>query len=56
MLLYIAIRFQFAFAVGAVVALMHDALVIAAYFLLTNSEISVDVIGAYLFNIGLFSE
>jgi preprotein translocase subunit SecF len=52
MLIYIAIRFQFAFAIGAVVALIHDALIIAAYFLLTNSEISVDVIGAVLLTLG----
>src|SRR3990167_426027 len=36
MLLYVAIRFQFAFAVGAVFALFHDALVVAVYFLLTR--------------------
>ena len=52
MLLYIAIRFKFAFAVGAVVALFHDAFVILAFFLLTNKEISVDVIGAILAVLG----
>jgi len=52
MLLYIAIRFKFAFAVGAVVALFHDALVILAFFLLTNKEISIDVIGAILTILG----
>jgi len=52
MLLYIAIRFKFAFAVGALVALFHDAFVILAFFLITNKEISVDVIGAILAVLG----
>ncbi len=52
MLLYVAIRFRFAFSVGAVFALFHDALVIAAFFLLTNREISIDVIGAILMTLG----
>lgn len=52
MLLYVAIRFQFAFSVGAVFALFHDALVIAVYFLLTRQEMSIDVIGAILMVLG----
>ena len=52
MLFYIALRFKFAFAVGAVVALFHDVLVIAAYFLLTKMEISVDIVGAILMTLG----
>lgn len=52
MLLYVAIRFRFAFAVGAVSALFHDALVIAVYFLLSRQEMSIDVIGAILMVLG----
>lgn len=52
MLLYVAIRFRFAFAVGAVFALFHDALVVLVFFLLTRQELSVDVIGAILMVLG----
>lgn len=52
MLMYIGIRFKFAFAVGAVVAILHDALAILACFLLLNREISIDVIGAILATLG----
>lgn len=53
LLCYIAIRFwSFAFAVGAVVALAHDALIMLAIFLLLNREISINVIGAILAVLG----
>lgn len=53
MLLYIAIRFwSFGFAFGAVVALMHDALVMLAVFLFFGREISINVIGAILAILG----
>lgn len=53
MLIYIAWRFwSVAFAVGAVVALLHDALVMLAAFLLFDRTISVNVIGAILTVIG----
>lgn len=52
MLLYISIRFKFAFAVGAIVALIHDAIIILSFFLITNREISIDVIGAILAILG----
>lgn len=52
MLLYVSIRFKFAYSVGAVVALVHDAVVILTFFLLTNKEISIDVIGAILAILG----
>lgn len=53
MLLYIAIRFwSVGFAVGAVVALVHDALVMVAVFLFLNKEISVNIIGAILAVLG----
>ncbi len=49
MLAYIALRFwSLGFALGAVAALFHDALLMLAVFLLLNREISVNVIGAVL--------
>ena len=49
MLFYIALRFwSFGFALGAVMALFHDAILMLAVFLLLNREISVNVIGAVL--------
>lgn len=53
LLLYIAIRFaSFAFAAGAVVALMHDALIMLAVFLFLDREISINVMGAILAVLG----
>lgn len=53
MLLYIALRFRsFAFAMGAVVSLFHDAIFILAYFLFFDKEISLYVIGAIIAVLG----
>ena len=52
LMLYITLSFQFAFAVGAVVAIAHDALVILSWFLLLDKEISIEVIGAILATLG----
>ncbi|HLE76406.1 MAG TPA: protein translocase subunit SecF, partial [Candidatus Babeliales bacterium] len=53
MLAYIAFSFwSFGFAVGAVVALIHDAILVLAVFLLFDREISINVIGAILAVIG----
>ena len=52
MLLYIAFRFEFAFALGAVVALLHDPIAVLSVFLFINREISIDVIGGLLAVIG----
>lgn len=53
MLFYIAWRFwSIAFATGAVVALLHDALMLLGVFLLLNREISINVIGAILAVLG----
>lgn len=49
MLAYIALRFwSFGFALGAVVALFHDAILMLAAFLFLNREISINVISAVL--------
>lgn len=53
MLAYIAFRFwSLAFALGAVVALFHDAFVMLALFLFFDREISINVIGAILAVLG----
>ncbi len=53
MLVYIWFRFwSFGYAIGAVIALIHDAFLMLAVFLFTGREISVNVIGAILTVIG----
>ena len=53
MLLYIALRFwSFSYAMGAIVSLFHDAVVILGFFLITDKEISINVIGAILAVLG----
>lgn len=53
MLLYIAFRFwSWGFAIGAVVSLFHDALLVITIFLLFDLEISINVIGAILAVLG----
>jgi preprotein translocase subunit SecF len=53
MLIYIAVRFwSVGFAVGAVAALFHDAIIMIAAFMLFDKEISVNVIGAILAVLG----
>jgi|SRR4030095_4527490 preprotein translocase subunit SecF len=53
MLLYIAMRFwSFAFAAGAIVALIHDALIMLAIFLFLDREISINFIAALLTVLG----
>lgn len=53
LLIYIAVRFwSVGFAVGSVAALMHDALIILAIFLLLDKEISMSVIAAILAILG----
>jgi len=53
MLMYIAVRFwSWGFAIGSVVSLFHDALVVLTVFLLLDIEISINVIGAILAVLG----
>jgi preprotein translocase subunit SecF len=47
-LLYIALRFQFSFAVGAVVATIHDLLVTLAFLTFFEYDITLNVIAAIL--------
>lgn len=52
LLLYITLSFQFAFAIGAIVGIVHDALVVLTFFLLLDKEMSIEVIGALLATLG----
>ena len=51
-MLYIAFRFQFKFAVGAVVALIHDVLITLGFFSVTGMEFDLTVLAALLAVIG----
>jgi preprotein translocase subunit SecF len=50
--IYISIRFQFMYAIGALVALTHDVLITLGIFSLLNMEISLSVLAAFLFIVG----
>lgn len=51
-LIYVAVRFQFRFAVAAIVALVHDVLVTLGALSIANREISLAVIAAFLTIVG----
>lgn len=51
-LIYISLRFEFKFAVGAVAALVHDVLITLGMFSLTGRELSLPVIAAFLTVVG----
>jgi preprotein translocase subunit SecF len=51
-LLYIAIRSQYRFALGAVVALAHDIFMVLTVLLLLNEQISLNVLAALLTTLG----
>ncbi len=51
-LIYISIRFEFKFAVGAVAALVHDVMITLGMFSVTGREISLPVIAAFLTIVG----
>ena len=48
MLFYIAIRFDFRFGVGAIVALLHDMIIMLGVISITGNELNVPVIAAVL--------
>jgi len=50
--LYITIRFEFGFAVGAIVALLHDVLITAGIYTLCGRQISLTVVAALLTIVG----
>jgi len=51
-LIYVAIRFEFRYSVGAIVALFHDAIICLAAVVLTGRELSVPVLAALLTIVG----
>jgi len=51
-LLYISIRFEFRFALGAIAALTHDVLITLGIFSLLGYEISLPIIAAFLTIVG----
>ena len=51
-MIYIAFRFQYKFAVGAVVALIHDVLITLGFFSITRMEFDLTVLAALLAVIG----
>lgn len=51
-LIYISFRFDFRFAVGAVLALFHDVIITLGIFSLLNKEVSIPIIAALLTVVG----
>lgn len=51
-MVYIALRFQFKFAVGAVVALIHDVIIVLGFFSITQMAFDLTVLAAILAVIG----
>lgn len=51
-LVYVAMRYEFSFAVGAVVAIMHDILMTLGWFALSGREFSAPIVAAILTIIG----
>lgn len=51
-MMYIAIRFQYKFSIGAVIALMHDVIITLGFFSITELEFDLSVLAAVLAVIG----
>lgn len=51
-MVYIALRFDFKYSPGAIIALLHDVLIIIGIFVLTQKEFSLQIVGALLAVIG----
>jgi preprotein translocase subunit SecF len=51
-LIYVAVRFEIRFAVGAVLALAHDALIVIGAYSITNMEVNLPIVAAVLTVIG----
>jgi preprotein translocase subunit SecF len=51
-LVYISWRFEFRFAVAAIIALIHDVLITLGFFSVTNKELSIPVMAAILTVVG----
>ncbi|CAA6803564.1 MAG: Protein-export membrane protein SecF (TC 3.A.5.1.1) [uncultured Thiotrichaceae bacterium] len=51
-LIYVALRFEYRFSIGAVVALVHDVIIVIGFFALTQIEFDLTVLAAILAVIG----
>ena len=51
-ILYISIRFEFAYAVASIIALLHDVIIATGIFVLCGNEVSLPVVAALLTIIG----
>jgi SecD/SecF fusion protein len=51
-IIYISIRFEFAFAVGAIVALLHDVLITVGIYCLLGRQLSLPIVAALLTIVG----
>jgi preprotein translocase subunit SecF len=51
-MIYIALRFDYKYSPGAIVALLHDVIIIIGIFALMNKEFSLQIVGALLAVIG----
>lgn len=51
-MVYIALRFDYKYSPGAIVALIHDVVIIIGIFVLTQKEFSLQIVGALLAVIG----
>jgi preprotein translocase SecF subunit len=51
-LVYVSIRFEFKYAIGAIAALTHDVLITLGVFSILNYEVSLAVIAAFLTIVG----
>lgn len=52
LLFYIAVRSEFRFAAGAILALVHDILIVLVFLLLTGEQVSLNVLAAVLAILG----
>jgi preprotein translocase SecF subunit len=50
--IYVSIRFEFAFAMGAIVALAHDVLITVGIFCLLGNQLSLPIVAALLTIVG----
>ena len=51
-LIYVSLRFEFRYALGAIIAIMHDVIITIGAFSITNYEVSLPVVAAILAVIG----
>src|ERR1044071_8424670 len=51
-LIYVAMRYEFSFAVGAIVAIIHDILMTMGCFFLTGRELNAPIVAAILTIVG----